>query len=114
MLGIARAMLVCGLLTAAGCATTTTTGRAIDSAAAAQLQPGVTTIAGAQQLLGKPFQAVRTNDGQTLLTYARTTVRQHGLLASSSDIDSETLVLVFDATGVLSRTIAGSNSGTVK
>lgn len=115
MLGMtARAIWLATALLAAGCATTTTTGRAIDAQAAAKLQPGTTTIAEAKALLGAPFQSMRTSDGRTLLTYARTTVTQHGLLATSADVDSETLVLVFNAAGILVSTSGGASATSVK
>lgn len=115
MLGMKPAILAMALAGGlSACATTTTTGRAIYAAAAAQLQPGVTTVADAQRLLGPPFQTIRSSDGGTLLTYARTTVQQHGLLSTAADVDSQTLVLVFDAAGVLVRTTGSASNAAVR
>jgi outer membrane protein assembly factor BamE (lipoprotein component of BamABCDE complex) len=100
------------LLTA--CSTTTNTGRMPDADKVAQLQPGTTTVASARALLGEPFQTVAGSDGTTILTYAHTQVQQHGVLASSSDVASRTLVLIFDAQGKLVRSANGATNATVK
>jgi outer membrane protein assembly factor BamE (lipoprotein component of BamABCDE complex) len=94
----------------AGCATTTNVGREVDQAAAAQLQPGITTVDQAQRLLGPPLQRVEASNGKTVLTYAHSTVTQHGLFGSSADVATQSLVLVFGPDGKLIRSTTGSSS----
>lgn len=102
------------VLALAGCSTTTNVGRAVDTNAAAQLQPGQTTISQAQALLGAPFQTVTTSDGRTVLTYAHTTVKQHGLFGANADVASQSLVLVFGADGKLIKSTAGNQATRVQ
>jgi outer membrane protein assembly factor BamE (lipoprotein component of BamABCDE complex) len=111
-----RHALVAAALAAllASCSTTTNVGRELDAAAAAQLQPGQTTISQAQALLGPPFQTVTTSDGRTVLTYAHTTVKQHGLFGANADVANQSLVLVFGADGKLIRSTSGASDTQVQ
>lgn len=87
---------------AAGCASTTTTGRTANMANVGQLEVGVTTLADAERLLGKPTQVTRTDQG-TVMSYVRTEVRSRGFLGSSADVDSDVFTLFFGADGKLTR-----------
>jgi len=98
----------------AACSTTTTTGRMPEATQVSQLQPGVTTIADARTLLGKPLQDVRSSDGSSVLSYARTVVQQKSAFSASADVASQTLVLFFDPAGKLLRVSDGTTSSTVR
>jgi predicted small secreted protein len=97
-----------------GCATTTNVGREVNQSAAAQLQPGVTTVDQAQALLGPPLQRVASSDGKTVLTYAHSTVKQHSIFGSSADVAAQSLVLVFGPDGKLIRSSSSSSSTPVQ
>jgi hypothetical protein len=80
------------LLLLAGCATQ---GTRMDSEKLDQLKPGISTIADAENLLGKPQSVARHPDGTTTLGYQFSSVQTDG----KSMIPVEYTGLNFDKTG---------------
>jgi len=89
-----------------------TSGERVDQSKLGQLKPGVTTIADAENLLGKPESVSRHPDGTTTLSYgfSSTTTDGKSLIpivggfigkGATSSIDYTTLI--FDASGHFSK-----------
>jgi hypothetical protein len=92
-------------LVLAGCATT---GEHMDQSKLASLKPGVTTIADAESVLGKPQSVSRHADGSTTLGYGFSSVQTDGksmipivggFLGKGTSSSLEYTGLNFDRTG---------------
>lgn len=103
--GVLAAVCAVALL---GCMTM---GRAIDPVKVAQVKEGVTTKAEVLSLLGEPTYTMMNPDGNEILMYTRTEMREspknfipvYGIFHSEMDMKTQSATIMIDSTGVVKK-----------